>query len=67
MLDVQGKFHFIWQFRSCFVRMKKPSHAIADCDKAISLNPDSAQPYKWRGFANKYALIVNKSTPQNDW
>ncbi|CAH8578762.1 unnamed protein product [Schistosoma bovis] len=38
---------------SCFVRMKKPSHAIADCDKAISLNPDSAQPYKWRGFANK--------------
>ncbi|VDP98965.1 unnamed protein product [Trichobilharzia regenti] len=38
---------------SCFIKMKKPSHAISDCDKAISLNPDSAQPYKWRGFANK--------------
>jgi suppressor of tumorigenicity protein 13 len=38
---------------SCFVKMKKPCAAIRDCDKAISLNPDSAQPYKWRGFANK--------------
>nr|CAX71332.1 Mitochondrial import receptor subunit TOM34 [Schistosoma japonicum] len=38
---------------SCFIKMKKPSHAIADCNEAISLNPDVAQPYKWRGFANK--------------
>ncbi|CAL8080678.1 unnamed protein product [Calicophoron daubneyi] len=38
---------------SCYVKMEKPCAAIRDCDKAISLNPDSAQPYKWRGMANK--------------
>ena len=27
--------------------------AIRDCDKAIELNPDSAQSYKWRGKAHK--------------
>ncbi|CAH8548873.1 unnamed protein product [Dicrocoelium dendriticum] len=38
---------------SCFIKLKKPCVAIRDCDKAIELNPDSAPPYKWRGFANK--------------
>ncbi|KAA3675879.1 suppressor of tumorigenicity protein 13 [Paragonimus westermani] len=38
---------------SCFIKLKKPCAAVRDCDKAISLNPDSAAPYKWRGFANK--------------
>lgn len=27
--------------------------AIRDCEKAISLNPDSAQGYKFRGRANQ--------------
>ncbi|THD20347.1 Suppression of tumorigenicity 13 (Colon carcinoma) (Hsp70 interacting protein) [Fasciola hepatica] len=38
---------------NCFYKLKKPCAAIRDCDKAISLNPDSAQPYKWRGFSRK--------------
>ncbi|KAK2833766.1 hypothetical protein Q5P01_017655 [Channa striata] len=36
---------------SVFVQMQKPNAAIRDCDRAISINPDSAQPYKWRGKA----------------
>lgn len=36
-----------------YIKMKKASHAIRDCDKALTLNPDSAPPYKWRGIANK--------------
>ena len=38
---------------SVFIQMKKPNAAKRDCDRAISINPDSAQPYKWRGKANK--------------
>ncbi|CAN9505814.1 unnamed protein product [Ophioblennius macclurei] len=38
---------------SVYIRMQKPNAAIRDCDKAISINPDSAQPYKWRGKAHK--------------
>ncbi|XP_033501708.1 hsc70-interacting protein isoform X1 [Epinephelus lanceolatus] len=38
---------------SVFIQMKKPNAAIRDCDRAISINPDSAQPYKWRGKAHK--------------
>lgn len=39
--------------RACvFIKMKKPNAAIKDCERAIQLNPDSAQPYKWRGKAN---------------
>lgn len=33
--------------------MKKPKKAIHDCDKAVELNNDSAQGYKWRGKANR--------------
>ncbi|XP_029646319.1 hsc70-interacting protein [Octopus sinensis] len=36
---------------SVFIKMLKPNAAIRDCEKAILLNPDSAQPYKWRGKA----------------
>eukprot|EP00850_Spirogloea_muscicola_P003623 SM000014S00411 [mRNA] locus=s14:1240993:1244396:+ [translate_table: standard] len=36
---------------SLFVRMKKPNAAIADCDAALQLNPDSAKAHKWRGEA----------------
>ncbi|XP_048473673.1 hsc70-interacting protein [Rhincodon typus] len=38
---------------SVYVKMQKPNAAIRDCDKAISINPDSAQPYKWRGKAHR--------------
>ncbi|KAL0619315.1 putative protein FAM10A4, partial [Plecturocebus cupreus] len=36
-----------------FVRLQKPNAAIRDCDRAIEINPDSAQPYKWRGKAHR--------------
>lgn len=35
------------------LKLKRPIAAIADCDKAISINPDSAQGYKFRGRANR--------------
>uniref|UniRef100_A0A670XYX0 Uncharacterized protein n=1 Tax=Pseudonaja textilis TaxID=8673 RepID=A0A670XYX0_PSETE len=34
-----------------YLKLQKPTAAIRDCDKAIQINPDSAQPYKWRGKA----------------
>uniref|UniRef100_K7FDQ1 Uncharacterized protein n=1 Tax=Pelodiscus sinensis TaxID=13735 RepID=K7FDQ1_PELSI len=36
---------------SVYVQLQKPNAAIRDCDRAIKINPDSAQPYKWRGRA----------------
>ncbi|KAK6311760.1 hypothetical protein J4Q44_G00174240 [Coregonus suidteri] len=38
---------------SVYIRMQKPNAAKRDCDRAIDINPDSAQPYKWRGKAHK--------------
>ncbi|XP_069909073.1 hsc70-interacting protein isoform X2 [Oryctolagus cuniculus] len=38
---------------SVFVKLQKPNAAIRDCDRAIDINPDSAQPYKWRGKAHR--------------
>ncbi|KAK2096168.1 Hsc70-interacting protein [Saguinus oedipus] len=38
---------------SVFIRLQKPNAAIQDCDRAIEINPDSAQPYKWRGKAHR--------------
>uniref|UniRef100_A0A183BZS8 TPR_REGION domain-containing protein n=1 Tax=Globodera pallida TaxID=36090 RepID=A0A183BZS8_GLOPA len=35
------------------LKMSKMKAAIQDCDKAIKINPDSAQPYKFRGRANQ--------------
>ncbi|TKC37287.1 hypothetical protein EI555_002592 [Monodon monoceros] len=32
---------------SVFIKLQKPNAAIRDCDRAIEINPDSAQPYKW--------------------
>uniref|UniRef100_A0A0K0CXF8 TPR_REGION domain-containing protein n=1 Tax=Angiostrongylus cantonensis TaxID=6313 RepID=A0A0K0CXF8_ANGCA len=40
---------------SVLLKLKRPMAAIADCDKAISINPDSAQAYKFRGRA--YRLL----------
>ncbi|TKR78079.1 hypothetical protein L596_018943 [Steinernema carpocapsae] len=39
------------------LKLKKPVAAIRDCDKAISINADSAPAYKFRGRANR--LIGN--------
>ncbi|XP_046303232.1 hsc70-interacting protein-like [Marmota monax] len=38
---------------SVFIKLQKPNAAIRDCDRAIEINPDSAQPYKWRGYAHR--------------
>uniref|UniRef100_A0A2K6B2P6 Hsp70-interacting protein N-terminal domain-containing protein n=1 Tax=Macaca nemestrina TaxID=9545 RepID=A0A2K6B2P6_MACNE len=38
---------------SVFVKLQKPNAAIRDCDRAIEINPDSAQPCKWRGKAHR--------------
>lgn len=38
---------------SVYIQMQKPNAAIRDCNRAISINPDSAQPYKWRGKAHR--------------
>ncbi|CAB3402824.1 unnamed protein product [Caenorhabditis bovis] len=35
------------------LKLKRPNAAIADCNKAISINPDSATAYKFRGRANR--------------
>ncbi|KAF6101243.1 hypothetical protein HJG60_018201 [Phyllostomus discolor] len=37
---------------SIFIKLQKPNAAIRDCDRGIEINPDSAQPYKWRGKAH---------------
>lgn len=39
-------------------KLGKPLAAIRDCEKAIKLNPDSAQAYKFRGRANRYKILV---------
>ncbi|KAM4535433.1 hsc70-interacting protein [Fundulus diaphanus] len=38
---------------SVYIKMQKPNAAIRDCNRAISINPDSALPYKWRGKAHR--------------
>uniref|UniRef100_A0A2K5IZC1 STI1 domain-containing protein n=1 Tax=Colobus angolensis palliatus TaxID=336983 RepID=A0A2K5IZC1_COLAP len=38
---------------SVFVKLQKPNAAIRDCGRVIEINPDSAQPYKWRGKAHR--------------
>lgn len=43
---------------SVYIQMQKPNAAIRDCDRAIQINPDSAQPYKWRGKAHRYFSIL---------
>ncbi|XP_010001343.1 PREDICTED: plectin-like [Chaetura pelagica] len=34
-----------------YLRLLKPIAAIRDCDQAIKIDPDSPQPYHWRGKA----------------
>nr|XP_060511780.1 kelch-like protein 2 [Panthera onca] len=35
---------------SVFIKLQKPNAAIRDCDRAIEINPDSAQPYKCSSY-----------------
>lgn len=38
---------------SVYIQMQKPNAAIRDCNRAIQINADLAQPYKWRGKAHQ--------------
>jgi suppressor of tumorigenicity protein 13 len=38
---------------NALLKLRKPVSAIRDCDKAIAINPDSAQAYKFRGRAKR--------------
>ncbi|CAJ0942566.1 unnamed protein product, partial [Mesorhabditis belari] len=38
---------------NCLLKLKRPVSAIADCTKAIEINADSAQGYKFRGRAHR--------------
>uniref|UniRef100_A0A8C5XLS5 STI1 domain-containing protein n=1 Tax=Microcebus murinus TaxID=30608 RepID=A0A8C5XLS5_MICMU len=38
---------------SVFIKLQKPNAAIRDCDRAIEIKPESAQPYMWRGKAHR--------------
>lgn len=49
---------------SIYIKQKKPNAAIRDCDRAIKLNPDSAQGYKWRGKAHR--LLGNWESAAHD-
>ena len=40
-----------------YVRMKRPSAAVQDCDRALELNTNSALAYKQRGRA--YRSVLN--------
>lgn len=46
------------------IHLKSPNAAIKDCNKALSINPDSAQAYKFRGRANR--LLGNFEEAHND-
>lgn len=46
------------------MKLIKPKSAIRDCNEGISINPDSAQCYKWRGRA--YQLLGNWEEAGND-
>ncbi|KAL3093144.1 hypothetical protein niasHT_022594 [Heterodera trifolii] len=47
------------------LKMSMMKAAIQDCDKAIAINPDSAQPYKFRGRANQ--LLGNWTEAHHDF
>uniref|UniRef100_A0A2R8ZDV6 Hsp70-interacting protein N-terminal domain-containing protein n=1 Tax=Pan paniscus TaxID=9597 RepID=A0A2R8ZDV6_PANPA len=50
---------------SVFVKLQKPNAAIRDCDRAIDINPDSAQPHKWQGKAHR--LLGHWEEARNAW
>ncbi|KFO36804.1 Hsc70-interacting protein [Fukomys damarensis] len=37
---------------SVFIKLQKPNAALRDCDRATEIDPNSAQPYKWRDAGN---------------
>ena len=50
---------------SVLCKLKRPSAALKDCDRALTANPDSAQALMWRGRANM--LLGNFEIAQNDF
>ena len=38
---------------SVYVKLQKPNADIWEVDRAIEINPDSSQPYKWQGKAHR--------------
>jgi len=52
--------------RACIlIKSKRPLSAIKDCEKALTINKDSAQPYKWRGRA--YRLLGKYEEAYHDF
>ncbi|KAL1791685.1 hsc70-interacting protein [Sigmodon hispidus] len=50
---------------SVFVKLQKPNAAIRDCDRAIEINPGSAQPYQFQGKAHR--LLGHLEEVANDF
>jgi len=50
---------------SALIKAKRPKAALHDCEKALSINKDSAQPYKWRGRA--YRLLGKYEEAYHDF
>ena len=48
---------------SVFIKLQKPNSAIRDCDRAIEINPDSAQPYKRAGESTQTSRPLGRSSP----
>ena len=46
-------------------KLKRPSAALKDCDRALKSNPDSAVALMWRGRANM--LLGNFEDAQKDF
>ncbi|KAG3272122.1 ST13-like, partial [Ictidomys tridecemlineatus] len=55
---------------SVFIKLQKPNAATGDCDRAIEINPDSAQPYKllghWEEAAHDLALACKLDYDDDD-
>lgn len=47
-----------WILFSALLKLNKPNSAIRDCEMALTLNPDSAAAYKFRGRANRLILLL---------
>uniref|UniRef100_A0ABI7WZM4 Hsp70-interacting protein N-terminal domain-containing protein n=1 Tax=Felis catus TaxID=9685 RepID=A0ABI7WZM4_FELCA len=50
---------------SVFIKLQKLNAAIRGCDRAIEINPDSVQPYKWEEAAHD--LDFNAWNGRNAW
>ena len=37
----------------CYIKLQKPNAAIRDCNRALEINENSQQAFKWRGKAHR--------------